>query len=551
LFRVYATFSVAFLLAFISSSLLTPAGTSSAVDCTNNLTPSGDICGSDTTDVNVSDTGAWTVSISSSGTLNVDVTPSGSGTTSTATDNVNVYTNTPNGYQLYLNSTSGSTDIYNNSDTEHERNHFIATTGTKDSPIALSSNSWGYSLSSNPTTFSKVETSSSAADSLISSGSKTSGSGDNLYVTYGFNADTKLTPGTYTTSVTYTAVAEVPSYTISSVSPNNFSSSDTNQPITIVTTTPSTELGLGDITARITDSTGTNTVNLTNCTETTVTVSGTSYRAASCTYPGGLPVSINNYNVELTSSWHSATYTLPNSITIYQTTMQNFTQTNCNNLIESTATEDHRTRLKDIRDGKFYNVSKLADGNCWMVQNLALDGGRTLTPADSNVTQNRILPVNKTLAQIEYTDDAAMIYSGAADSVDSYGSKYGNYYNWKAATATIGVASQGSTTYESICPLGWQLPNYSGQYSYYSLFSNYTFSSPTDTRKAPLSFPLGGLISTSQHSNIGLTANYHTRTGVSSGIDWQLYFHFESSTPRFLNYFGTAYVISVRCVFGS
>ena len=36
------------------------------------------------------------------------------GTTSTATDNLNIYTNTPNGYQLYLNSTSGSTDIYNN-----------------------------------------------------------------------------------------------------------------------------------------------------------------------------------------------------------------------------------------------------------------------------------------------------------------------------------------------------------------------------------------------------------------------------------------------------
>ena len=30
-------------------------------------------------------------------------------------------------------------------------------------------------------------------------------------------------------------------------------------------------------------------------------------------------------------------------------------------------------QLTDIRDGKSYWVSKLADGNCWMVQNLALD----------------------------------------------------------------------------------------------------------------------------------------------------------------------------------
>ncbi|MBR3135124.1 hypothetical protein IKG54_00970, partial [Candidatus Saccharibacteria bacterium] len=313
-----------FLFAYVVGNFLAPVSNSSAVTCKNGMVSgTDDICGTDNTDVNVSIEGSWTVSISSAGTLGVNITPTSSGVVNTAVDNVNIYTNTPNGYQLYLNSTSGSTDIYNNNVLDESgnldpnlpsstnTNHFIATTGTKSSPVTLSSNSWGYSLSSNPTTFSKVETSSSAVDALISTGSKTSGSGDNLDVTYGFNADTKLTPGTYTTSVTYTAVAEVPSYTISSISPNNFSVMDTNQPVTIITTTPATELGLGTITARITDSTNTNSVNLTNCTETTVTVSGTSYRAASCTYPGGLPVSINNYNVELTSSWHSATYTLP------------------------------------------------------------------------------------------------------------------------------------------------------------------------------------------------------------------------------------------------
>lgn len=47
-------------------------------------------------------------------------------------------------------------------------------------------------------------------------------------------------------------------------------------------------------------------------------------------------------------------------------------------------------RLVDSRDGKRYWVAKLADNNCWMTQNLALDlsTDRPLTPSDSDVTAN-------------------------------------------------------------------------------------------------------------------------------------------------------------------
>lgn len=43
--------------------------------------------------------------------------------------------------------------------------------------------------------------------------------------------------------------------------------------------------------------------------------------------------------------------------------------------------------LTDIRDGKTYIVRKLADGNCWMVQNLALspDGNTTYTYQDTDL----------------------------------------------------------------------------------------------------------------------------------------------------------------------
>ena len=471
LFKLYATFSVAFLLAFISSSLLTPAGTSSAVDCTDSLTPSGDICSIDTTDVNVSIEGAWTVAVSSSGTLNVDVIPKGSGATSTATDNVNIYTNTPNGYQLYLNSTSGSTDIYNNSDTQKELNHFTSTTGTKEDPVALTNNTWGYSLATSPTTFSKVELTNTSADSLISTGSKTTGAGDNIDITYGFMADTKLTPGTYSTQVTYTAIADTPSYTLTSITPNELYTNDqTDKQVTILTTTPASELGLGDITAKITD--GTSTVNLTNCTEITEVVSGTSYRGAECTYPGTLPMGY--YTVELTSSWHNATYTLTNGFRIRDyRTMSNITymQDMNSDICENTTTNQKVSLLDSRGYGNAgsnkttkYGVVKAQDGNCWMTDNLNLYNV-TISANTSDFTSptNYTIPADITATTDwntnNYTTKKVEVAHGLGRYATTDSTYYGQvFYNWTVAVAKETTASVTTAPDTSICPKGWTLP---------------------------------------------------------------------------------------------
>ena len=573
--RFVKTFTLSLTMFLLALIVFAPVKNSSALDCTSGTTSASEICNTDTTDVNVSITGAWTVSVSSAGTLGLNLTPTSSGVLSTATDNVNVYTNTPNGYQLYLNSTSGNTDIYNNTDTSQELNHFTATTGTKSSPTTLTNNTWGYTLTNlgdnpsqstlNSTTFSKVELTSSSADSLISSGSKTTGAGDNLPVTYGFMADTKLTPGTYATQVTYTAIAEVPSYSLSSISPNSFSFSATDQQVTLVTSTPSTELGLGDITARIYNTAGTSSVNLTNCTETIIDVSGTNYRGATCTYPGGLPGSIDKYNVSLTSSWHNATYVLPNSFTIYKT-LQDFTNQDCANLTQSTSATDHRVSLEDSRDGKVYNVSKLADGNCWMVQNLAYDGG-ILTPNDSNVTTTRNITGSIITNGTPY-QDAPQIYIGNQNTTDSYGSKYGNLYNWNAATAGVGNVSSTSTVYESICPKGWRLPDISGDYSYVKLLSAYNL--PTTNvvdsdavaraQQAPLFFPLAGTykeISTGVYgaANQGINTHQVYRT-VSNNNTTNVY-NFLITQPAYTATFWPSHIdykligFSARCILGN
>ncbi|MBR3323848.1 hypothetical protein IKG16_03135, partial [Candidatus Saccharibacteria bacterium] len=339
---------------------------------------------------------------------------------------------------------------------------------------------WGYTLTNlgdNPsqstlssTTFSKVELTSSSADSLISSGSKTTGAGDNLPVTYGFMADTKLTPGTYSTQVTYTAIAETPSYTISSVSPSELYTNDqTDKQITILTTTPASELGLGDITAKITNApstsaeTSTNTVVLTNCTEITQEVSGVSYRGAQCSYSGSLVY--GTYNVVLTSSWHSSTYTLVNGFNIRDSrTMSNITyMQEMNPDICMNSTNKQTANLLDTRGQgdngsdttSTYRVIK-AIGNvndpnseCWMTTNLNIYN-KTITNQDSNITA--------TSYTIPNTSDSAT-YTAPTVHVTTNASYAGTvYYNWAATTALQNSLSATSKQTQSICPKNWIIP---------------------------------------------------------------------------------------------
>lgn len=65
------------------------------------------------------------------------------------------------------------------------------------------------------------------------------------------------------------------------------------------------------------------------------------------------------------------------------TYMQEMTPESC-----AASQEGDTKRLIDSRDNKYYWVAKLADGNCWMTQNLDLDLNTvgTLTPGSSNVS---------------------------------------------------------------------------------------------------------------------------------------------------------------------
>ena len=142
------------------------------------------------------------------------------------------------------------------------------------------------------------------------------------------------------------------------------------------------------------------------------------------------------------------------------TTMQNITAAQCQKFAS-----DAPLTLTDTRDNNSYTV-RYINGACWMTQNLRLSSGRTLTSADSNVTQNWTFLTGSLTSGNTYTEARSTISSNTS---------YGGYYNYCAASAgTVCSSSSAQNAPQDICPKGWRLPTLnemSGITSYSSAFS--------------------------------------------------------------------------------
>jgi uncharacterized protein (TIGR02145 family) len=176
------------------------------------------------------------------------------------------------------------------------------------------------------------------------------------------------------------------------------------------------------------------------------------------------------------------------------------------------------TYLRDMRDGKFYLVSKLADGNCWM------DQGLRYLPKTTNTNEYTDLNTKASFSYTERTIDDWTLYGpkypiaaeashgdwsnhvwhnyGDGDFPDKYvnpidneydiirgrygvydgygysedyGDDYrGYHYNWFAATGDNRSDSNTAVTSDdSICPKGWRLPAATGQKSFDNLITVY------------------------------------------------------------------------------
>lgn len=156
------------------------------------------------------------------------------------------------------------------------------------------------------------------------------------------------------------------------------------------------------------------------------------------------------------------------------------------------------TTLKDTRDNKTYVVRKLADGHCWMSQNLALSttNGQVLTDADTDMNGGRTFTAPGVSAKGDVWDrfgadgphylkpEAGHEYYNDGVTPASTGSpteSTGNYYDWIMATAgardssgnsLVNAHSSGEAA-DSICPKGWRLPTQDGSVSYYNLLRAY------------------------------------------------------------------------------
>ena len=159
------------------------------------------------------------------------------------------------------------------------------------------------------------------------------------------------------------------------------------------------------------------------------------------------------------------------------------------------------TALTDSRDGNTYAVAKLADGKCWMIENLRLadkDSNNNDINLSSSNTNNPSLPLNNswyyynrrdTLITSDHlspttnpsvttwcqtassdcdnqsmlaTNNSTLFINNTSSNYSTANDvySYGNYYNWYSATAGHGIYSSASGFQApgDICPAGWHLP---------------------------------------------------------------------------------------------
>ena len=190
--------------------------------------------------------------------------------------------------------------------------------------------------------------------------------------------------------------------------------------------------------------------------------------------------------------------------------------------------------LTDTRDNNTYTVSKLADGKCWMTQNLRIIN-KTITPTDSNVTTNYTVPASSESG-----------FSGF-DTSNAYIDSDDGFYTWYTATAGTGTqvfSTRGQNTTVSICPKGWRLPTGGNNGEFKILYDNY--NSPSALRSSPVNFTLSGYVYSSSHRYRGSDSRYWSSTVYSGSDAYNLGLGVSNVYPTNLN--GKHLGFSIRCI---
>lgn len=531
--------------------------------------------------------GPWSLSMANDSEVNIDITPTATQTIYSATNNLSVTNSCTAGATITMNTNSEATNSLVRSGSDTATKEIPATTTT-----SLDDNSWGYALNNSSTYYAVPKKGAPAA--TIYNGTAAQTTALTVPVKFGVKVDNNIPSGTYTNDVIYTMTpnAGCLTYSVTWDLDGGTAASGKTYPTSLAwgATVNLKELKptrdgytFAGWTNGSSNYTGNETsANLNSGNATTVTVkakwTATNYTISYTLNSGSVSGNPTSYNIE------TATFTLNNptrsgynftgwsgtgisgkstsvSIAKGSTGDRNYTanwevactgigcistmQAMTSALCSATATGTSKT-LTDTRDNKTYTVKKLADGKCWMTQNLRLIG-KTLTSSDSNISASSwTLPA----ANWSGSTDSTAKYTNAY-TYDTGNTDYGVYYNYAAATAgTISGTSNSTEATYDICPKGWKLPSQSQQAALLSAY-NVTNDAAGSTimRSAPLNFVYSGNIAyaSTSPSYQGTSGHWWSSTANSTTNRYRIYI--ASSIANATN--GNTYRrsgLSVRCV---
>ena len=212
-------------------------------------------------------------------------------------------------------------------------------------------------------------------------------------------------------------------------------------------------------------------------------------------------------------------------------------------------------KVYDNRDMQTYIVQRLADGNCWMMENLNLgtsDISTELSSANTNITTTIDATTfngwRKTSGSSSLTTGEFYNVSGN-DSTS--GGKHGTLYNYYAASAATSTGS--SVTANSkidICPAGWRLPTGGGYGEYDILTKNTAFDTVAELRSPYANGGFGlafaGYVGTGTHVYLNQIGTYWTSTRSTNTNMYYMSVNSSMINPAYS--VNRGYMQSVRCV---
>jgi uncharacterized protein (TIGR02145 family) len=228
--------------------------------------------------------------------------------------------------------------------------------------------------------------------------------------------------------------------------------------------------------------------------------------------------------------------------------------------------------LKDNRDNEVYTVAKLADGNCWMTENLRLDNNATINATNTNGPISTFTALGPS-SNSWCTDSSESCFNQSMFNTNNIANpvspmtgtnaniySYSNYYNWYSATAGNGTYSKYSGTVSGdLCPAGWHLPyggyttsekggNTSGGFYYLNqqMGGNTSATGSNNWRSFPNNFVYSGHWNGSSANSRGGLGSYWSSTADSTNNAYNLDFNSRYVDPMYYSNKVNGY--SVRCV---